>query len=66
MPEKKKEIFWCTVSKNSLVCKNIPVFTYTKLFGYTYTIHVDTTDSVRPQQWPPALNNKLQVFYENL
>ena len=31
-----------------------------------YIIHVHTTDSVRPKQWPRTLSNKLQVFYENL
>ena len=31
-----------------------------------YIIHVHTTDNVRPKQWPHALSNKLQVFYENL
>ena len=61
----EKEFFWFTENKNSLIYTK-----YTCIYMHQniclYIIHVHTTDNVRPKQWPHALSNKLQVFYENL
>ena len=61
----EKEFFRFTENKNSLIYKK-----YTCVYMHQniclYIIHVHTTDNVRPKQWPHALSNKLQVFYENL
>ena len=59
----EKEIFWCTENNFWLFTQNILVFTNIK-YLYIHN-HVHTTDSVRPQQWPLALSNRLQVFYDN-
>ena len=60
----EKEFFWFTENKNSLIYTK-----YTCIYMHQniclYIIHVHTTDNVRPKQWPHALSNKLQVFYEN-
>ena len=61
----EKEFFGFTENKNSLIYTK-----YTCVYMHQniclYIIHVHTTDNVRPKQWPHALSNKLQVFYENL
>ena len=61
----EKDFFWFTENKNSLIYTK-----YTCIYMHQniclYIIHVHTTDNVRPKQWPHALSNKLQVFYENL
>ena len=38
------------------------VFTWIKILFIHIHVH---TNNARPQQWPHALCNKLQVFYEN-
>ena len=56
-----KRNFWLQKTKFAYLCK-----IYTCVYNFFIHNHVHTTDSVRPQQWPHTLSNKLQAFCENL